>query len=439
MTLLKQLEVFDLNLKKMKNKLWIKTRVFLSFTVSIILIVNIFTYFLYFFVSENVQKNINKSLYSEYETIKTFIDIQKTNIFSLPKYEIEKLNKMWVYFYIWNNDIWLKNKYHLGFKVNNNETIFRWDYRWYNIIIWKITNDLKNFKKTFIDIVIILNIFLVISIFLLSYFITNTSLKPLLNLTRFLNNYKFREKQKLLKNEYWSSEIWKLTNAINSFIKNNNNIHESQINFIQDTSHELKTPLMQIQSNIELIEDNIKEKKIKDKLESIKNSVNNINTIIKNLWFILKWENSIKTKEKINIYDFLKEFIKNYESLLIEKNIKVNIEKKNNLIIENNNYYLERLFSNIISNSIHYNKWNNKIKIIVDNNNIKIIDEWIWINKEDLNKIFTRFYRNENSWLYYKNWNWLWLVIVKKICDIFWWEIQINSEKWKWTTFKIIL
>jgi hypothetical protein len=72
----------------MKNKLWIKTRVFLSFTISIILIVNIFTYFLYFFVSENIQQNINKSLYSEYETIKTFIDIQKTNIFSLPKYEI---------------------------------------------------------------------------------------------------------------------------------------------------------------------------------------------------------------------------------------------------------------------------------------------------------------------------------------------------------------
>ena len=423
----------------MKNKLWIKTRVFLSFAISIILIVNIFTYFLYFFVSENIQQNINKSLYSEYETIKTFIDIQKTNIFSLPKYEIEKLNKMWVYFYIWNNNISLKDKYHLWFSINNNETIFRWDYRWYNIVIWKITNDLKNFKKTFTDIVIILNTFLIISIFLLSYFITNTSLKPLLNLTNFLNNYKFKEKQKLLKNEYWDSEIWKLTNAINNFIKNNNNIHESQINFIQDTSHELKTPLMQIESNIELMEDKIKDEKIKNKLESIKNSVNNINTILKNLWFILKWENEIKAKEKIHIYDFLKDFIKNYESLLNEKNIKINIEKKYDLIIENNKYYLERLFSNIISNSIHYNKWNNEINIKIHKNKIEIIDEWIWIKKEDLNKIFTRFYRNPNSWLFYKEWNGLWLVIVKKICDIFWWKIDIESEEWKWTNFKIIL
>jgi hypothetical protein len=40
---------------------------------------------------------------------------------------------------------------------------------------------------------------------------------------------------------------------------------------------------MQIESNIELIEDKINDKKIKTRLESIKNSVNNINTIIKNL------------------------------------------------------------------------------------------------------------------------------------------------------------
>ncbi len=423
----------------MKNKLWIKTRVFLSFTISIILIVNIFTYFLYFFISENIQKNINKSLYSEYETIKTFIDIQKTNIFSLPKYEIEKLNKMWVYFYIWNNDVKLTDKYSLWFSINYSETIFRWDYRWYNIIIWKTTNDLKNFKKSFIDIVVILNIFLIVIIFLLSYFITNTSLKPLLNLTSFLNNYKFREKQKILKNEYWNNEIWKLTNAINHFIKNNNNIHESQINFIQDTSHELKTPLMQIESNIELIEEKINDIKIKNKLDSIKNSVSNINTIIKNLWFILKWDTLIKTKESINIYNFLNDFIKNYDSLLKEKNIEIKIIKNENLILINNKYYLERLFSNIISNSIHYNKWNNKIEIIINKNELNIIDQWIGIKKDELNKIFSRFYRNKNSWLYYRNWNWLWLVIVKKICDMFWWKIELKSEEWKWTNFKINL
>jgi signal transduction histidine kinase len=100
---------------------------------------------------------------------------------------------------------------------------------------------------------------------------------------------------------------------------------------------------------------------------------------------------------------------------------------------------LDRLFWNIISNSIFYNEWNNEIKIIIDKNNIIIEDKWIWINKEEIGKIFTRFYRNKNSWLYYKNWNWLWLVIVKKICDMFWWKIDIDSELKKWTKISIFL
>jgi len=51
-------------------------------------------YFLYLFVVSNIEKNIKTSIYNEYETITTFIDLQKTNIFSLPKYELEKLNNL---------------------------------------------------------------------------------------------------------------------------------------------------------------------------------------------------------------------------------------------------------------------------------------------------------------------------------------------------------
>ena len=419
----------------MKIKLWIKHRVFLSFSIFIIITVNIFTYFLYFFISENIKTNISKTIISEYETIKTFIDLQSTNIFSLPKYEIEKINKMGLYFYIWNNDKNLQKKYKIWFISNSKQIIFRWDYKGFNIVIWKKFTDLENFKKSFNEINIILNIILILGVFIISYFLTYTSLKPLLKLSEFLNNYKNDNIK--LKNNYWDTEIWILTKSINKFIENNHSILESQKRFIQDTSHELKTPLMQINSNIELIEDKIKDKNIKKRLLSIKESTENINTIISNLWFILKWEEIPKIKEDINMFDYFNKLVEKYKISLEEKNINIKIIKNYDLILKNNTFYLDRLFWNILSNAIAYNKWNNNLNIIINEDNISIKDEWIWIDKKEIDKIFNRFYRNKNSWLYYKNWNWLWLVIVKKICDMFWWQIDINSEIWKWTEFII--
>jgi signal transduction histidine kinase len=122
-----------------------------------------------------------------------------------------------------------------------------------------------------------------------------------------------------------------------------------------------------------------------------------------------------------------------------EKNIVIKLEKTWNLEVENNVYYLDRLFWNLLSNAIFYNKWNNEIKVIVYSDSVEIIDKWIWIEKTDLEKIFNRFYRNANSGLYYKNWNWLWLTIAQKICDIFWWKIEIESEVWVWSIFRVVM
>jgi len=421
----------------MKNKLSIKSKIFISFTISIIIIVNIFAIFLFNTTKQNIISQNKKAIFNEYENIKTFIDLQETQIFILPQVEIEKINNLWFYLFLWNNDKKLQEKYRLGFIETSNSIVFRWDYNNYNIIIGKKLIELNNFEKSFYEKLIFLNLFLIIFSFLVSYLITKYSLADLEKLTKYLNNYNFKTKNKLLKNNYKNTEIGQLTESVNNFIKQNNEILESQKNFIQDVSHELKTPLMQIESNIELIEDKISDKKIKEKLEQIKNSSKDINNIVSNLWFILRWEEVLKNKQKINIYEYFEKLIKNYENLAKRKNIKFKIIKNYDLILENNTYYLDRLFWNLISNAIAYNKGNNEIQIIIDKNKIEIIDQWIWIENSEIEKIFSRFYRNKNSTLYYDSWNWLWLVIVKKIINMFGWKIKVESEINKGTKFTI--
>jgi len=431
----------------MKNKLSIKSRVFISFTIFIILIVNIFAVFLFNSTKQNIILDNKKSIVNEFETIKTFIDLQNTWIFVLPQVEIEKINNMWFYLYIWNNDKNIKEKYKIWFIKNNDSLIFRWDYYNYNIVLWKKLFELTLFEQKFYEILLFLNIFLIILSFIISYFITKFSLNPLYKLSDFLNNYEFSNKNNTLKNNYKNTEIWILTDSINKFIKQNNNILDTQKNFIQDVSHELKTPLMQIESNIEMIEEKSPpsppleggRNSFYKRLEQIKTSSKDINEIISNLWFILRWEEIVKNKQNINIYNYFEKFIKNYEVLAQQKKIEIKIIKNYDLVLENNTYYLDRLFWNLLSNAIHYNKWEWEINIIIDKNKITISDNWIWIEKSEIEKIFSRFYRNKNSTLYYNSWNWLGLVIVKKIIDMFGWKIEVESEVGKGSRFEIFV
>ena len=288
------------------------------------------------------------------------------------------------------------------------------------------------------EVILYADLISVIILIVMVYLITNRLLKPLIELSKFISKYDITKNKELIKNNYWDSEIWLITDAINNLISKSKNILESQKRFIQDSSHELKTPLMQIDSNIELLEEKIEDEKILKKLENIKKSSENINKIVSNLWFILRWEENFQNTEKIDIYKYLNNLVKWFYSIANEKNIQINIEKIEDLEIENNTYFLDRLFGNLIQNAIFYNNWNSEIKIEIFKNKVILKDNWVWIKKDELEKIFDRFYRNSDSNIYNKNWNWLGLTIVKKICDDFGWEINISSEIWVWSTFEII-
>jgi len=414
-------------------KLSLFSRIFISFSFSIIIILNIILCFSYYFTETTYISNIKKNIYSQFTTIKTFININNSNILSLPLGQIRQVNNIWLFFNIQLSQNPIKTK----FIMQNNKLFFQTYYHNYDIIIWKDLEDLSSMKKTFIKVAIYLNIFSVLLILSFTYFITKITLKPLYQLVNFLNDYKFWENTKLIQNNYWNKDIWKLINTVNKFIKSINNVYNSQKEFIQDTSHELKTPLMQINTNLDLLETKIEDKNTINKLDSIRQSTEYLNNLVSSLNFILHNQDNNFIKERINIYEYLSNTIWKYENLAKEKWIKLNINKYNNLIVESNEYYLDRLFENLITNAIFYNKENWKININICKDKVEIQDTWIWLTKEEQNKIFNRFYRNQDSWKLNPNGSWLGLAIVQKICSMFGWKIAVDSILWEWTTFTI--
>ena len=146
---------------------------------------------------------------------------------------------------------------------------------------------------------------------------------------------------------------------------------------------------------------------------------------------------------KIEITEFLKSV---YNDIFIEaeeKKIDVKIEidknlKQKNIFYDENR--LKRVFINLISNALKFTdlwgeviikaslKWNNVI--------FEIIDNWVGIAKEELEKIFEKFsqascdlQRLNSCWLG------IWLALVKNILKDFKSQINVKSEVWKWSNF----
>jgi hypothetical protein len=76
-------------------KLSLSSRIFWAFYVVFFILLNLSLYFSYYFTEKNYLQNIKQSIYSQYDTIKTFIDINNSDIFSLPIWQVKKLNQLW--------------------------------------------------------------------------------------------------------------------------------------------------------------------------------------------------------------------------------------------------------------------------------------------------------------------------------------------------------
>lgn len=224
----------------------------------------------------------------------------------------------------------------------------------------------------------------------------------------------------------WSLFVEKILQPIKDTISDLND-------FIHNANHELKTPLSVISSNLQLA----LKLKIYDE-ELIKNSILEINKS-SNLITVLSELSDIKNienKQKINFKTELEFIIWEFKNSILEKNISLNVNYINDFDIEINKNYFHILFSNLLWNAIKYNlekSW--KIDIEVSKDYFSIENTWDWIEKQDLEKIFDRFYKTDKS--RNSEWFWIWLSLVKKICDVYFWKINVISEPNFKTKFKI--
>lgn len=198
-------------------------------------------------------------------------------------------------------------------------------------------------------------------------------------------------------------------------------------NFIKDTTHELNTPISAIIMSTQ------NEKLSAKQIERIRLSANRISEIYKDLTFIFL-ENKQKSTllEELDLSIIIKEQIDNFEPLYLKKKLEVVYELEPTIFKINKDDFI-RLFNNLFSNAIKYNKMNGKIKIVLKNRVLVVKDSGIGINKDKLKDIYKRYYRATNQ----SGGFGLGLNIVNMICKTYDVKIEVDSLENKGTTFTL--
>ncbi len=216
--------------------------------------------------------------------------------------------------------------------------------------------------------------------------------------------------------------------------------YNKQKEFIEDASHELKTPLSVILASCEAYE-TFKDKKY---LDTIKDETLKMNKLVCDLLDLSKLEDDDvkKTFTNINLSKLVTKQILTFEPLAFEKNITFEDLVQDNINIYCNSEDIQSLIEIIIDNAISHSYKNNKITVslnsLKDNVTLKITNAGEPIKKEEEDKIFERFYRSDKSRNRNKSRYGLGLAIAKRIVLNHNGSIKASSKN-GFTTFTIIL
>lgn len=175
--------------------------------------------------------------------------------------------------------------------------------------------------------------------------------------------------------------------------------------FVANVSHELKTPLTSIIGFVETLKmnENIDVDTRNHFLDIIEKESNRLTTLIEDILLLSSIENGDKVFIKeIKLLDVFKEVYDITQLIASEKNIKVNYDFENeNVHITGDRNKIKQVFLNLVDNSIKYTPENGEIYVRQYYKGKNIVmefeDNGIGIPKEDLSRVFERFYRVDKA------------------------------------------
>mgnify|MGYP003308056233 FL=1 len=217
--------------------------------------------------------------------------------------------------------------------------------------------------------------------------------------------------------------------------------------YLGNVAHELKTPIFNIQGYIStLLDGGLEDDLINRKyLERAEKSIDRLINIVNDLDTIAKLENDMNrlNMTKFDIVALTKEISEQLEMEAAKRDIKLSVKGADSLPsmfwVTADKHFVGQVLVNLIANSINYGKDGGSTRIrfrdMADKVLVEVEDTGIGIPKEDMPRIFERFYRVDKGRSRGQGGTGLGLAIVKHIVEAHGERITVRSELGSGTTF----
>lgn len=231
---------------------------------------------------------------------------------------------------------------------------------------------------------------------------------------------------------------WLLSSSV---VRPVDNALEKQKDLIANASHELKTPITIIETDISLAKSTIGDNPEATKwLEGIDTQAKRMNTLVKQMLELSKLESNVSlVVENVKISELIESMTLEYEAGCFEKSITLTYNIPSEIEINSDQDKITRLVSILLNNAYKYTDVGGEIKVELENKKDNVIftitNTGAGIPKDKISHIFERFYKVDESHTGESNSFGLGLAIAKSLVDSLCGWIKCESKENEYTKF----
>ncbi len=278
------------------------------------------------------------------------------------------------------------------------------------------------------------------------YFLSGTILKPIDRVTSLAKRSSYSNLKERLNYSGPNDEVKRLADTFDDMLGRLKNAADSQKQFIQDASHELRTPIATALTNIEVLEMN-SAVTIEDYQELIcvlKLSLDRMSSISNSLQLLSEDSDSMTRLEKVSILEVITNVVSEVEMEARRQGIIINwTPLAAEAVVLGDGFRLRQVIFNLVDNALKYNRPEGSVTITVSSEDrsviIQVTDTGIGIADEDLPRVFDRFYRVDKSRSRQQGGSGLGLAIVKKVVEELQGTVSVESIPGQGSTFCVQL